>query len=247
MLVSPLASHAATTNAFSAGDLVKGSGPAVYYFASNGKRYVFPNDKAYFTWYKDFSTVKTIPDRSLSAIPLGGNVTYRPGVKMVKITTDPRVYVVDQGGVLRQVMSEQLAETLYGLSWKSKIDDIADAFFINYKVGNPVQQSSEFKPGDVQTLTTTIAQDKQLDETQITITISDTNTGYVPATITFKTGTTVTWTNSDTSAHSVTGSGFDSGLLQPGQTYSRKFSSAGSFEYHDSTHTSITGTLNVIN
>ncbi len=246
MLAAPFASHAAITNAFSSGDLIKGSGSAVYYFAPNGKRYVFPNDKCYFSWYKDFSTVKQIPDRSLSAVPLGGNVTYRPGVKMIKITTDPRVYAIDQGGVLRWVSTAQIAETLYGLSWKNQIDDLADAFFVNYHIGNPIQQSAEFNPGDVKTLTTTIAQDKQMDETQITITISDTLTGYVPETVTFKTGTTVTWTNRDTAVHTVTGNGWDSGDIAPGASFTHKFSSNGSFEYHDALHTSITGTVNVI-
>ena len=46
--------------AVSSGDLVKGSLSAVYYIGSDGKRYVFTNDKAYFTWYSDFSSVTTI-------------------------------------------------------------------------------------------------------------------------------------------------------------------------------------------
>src|SRR3990167_11552322 len=102
----PAAPHAAMTNepsaVFSPGDLIKGqSTSSVYYYASNGKRYVFPNEKTYFTWYTDFSTVKTISDAQLGVIAIGGNVTYRPGMKMLKITTDPRTYVVDQGGILR--------------------------------------------------------------------------------------------------------------------------------------------------
>ena len=33
---------------------------AVYYQAVNGWRYVFPNDKIYFSWFTDFSQVVTI-------------------------------------------------------------------------------------------------------------------------------------------------------------------------------------------
>jgi len=40
----PMASQAAVTNVFNPGSLIKGSGAAVYYFAENGKRYVFPNE-----------------------------------------------------------------------------------------------------------------------------------------------------------------------------------------------------------
>ncbi len=245
--LTPLASHAATTGAFNAGDLIKGSGDTVYYFASNGKRFVFPNERTYFTWYTDFSGVKTISDGQLSTVPLGGNVTYRPGRKMVKITTDPRTYVVDQGGILRHVSSQQLAETLYGLSWKNQIDDVPDGFFTNYRVGTAIQTASDYNPANVMTATATISQDKQLDETKITLTIGSVSNGFVPTTVTVKRGTTVTWTNADNMAHIVTGTGWGSETLQPGQTYTRTFSTTGSFDYRCSLHTVMQGTVNVVN
>lgn len=243
---APLASQAAVTTSFGPGDLIKGSGDTVYYFATNGKRFVFPNSKTYFTWYKDFSTVKTIPDGTLSTIPLGGNVTYRPGVKMVKITTDPSVYVVDQGGVLRHVASEQLAETLYTFAWKSKIDDVPDAFFVNYRIGTAIQTASDYQPANVMTQTTTIAQDKQLDDTQITISIGSPSNGFVPSTVTVKPGTKVTWTNQDSMAHTITGNGWGSGQLSYGQSYSHTFLANGSFDYHCSNHPVMQGTVNVV-
>jgi len=114
------------------------SDPAVYYCGVDGKRYAFPNQKAYNTWYPDFSGIQTISDADMAATTLGGNVTYKPGVKMVKIVSDTRVYVVDRGGVLRHVASQELAAQLYGSTWAKQIDDISDAFFVNYKVGPPV-------------------------------------------------------------------------------------------------------------
>jgi hypothetical protein len=137
-LAFPGVASAATLNS---GDLIKASGPAVYYYASNGKRYVFPNEKTYFTWYSGFSTVKTITDAELAAIMIGGNVTYRPGVKMVKITTDPKVYAVAKGGVLRHVPSEACATTLYGSNWNTQIEDVPDGFFVNYSVGAAINSS----------------------------------------------------------------------------------------------------------
>ncbi|HPF95040.1 MAG: cupredoxin domain-containing protein [Candidatus Magasanikbacteria bacterium] len=245
MLAAPLAAGAATTGAFNAGDLIKASGAAVYYFAPNGKRYVFPNDKTYFTWYKDFSGVRTISDGALSSIPLGGNVTYRPGYKMVKITTDPRTYVVDQGGILRQIGSEQLAQTLYGPTWNSQVDDIPDAFFVNYRLGTQIQTASDYNPENVKTLTTTISQDKQFDETLATITIGSVSNGFVPATLTVKKGTTVTWTNRDIVVHSVVGNGFNSGDVKPGDSYSKQFNTVGSFDYSDTINPVMQGTINV--
>src|SRR5512145_2483213 len=77
-LAFPVSAQAATLNA---GDLIKASGPAVYFYAADGKRYVFPDEKTYFSWFVDFSSVKTITDSELAAITIGGNVTIRPGTK----------------------------------------------------------------------------------------------------------------------------------------------------------------------
>lgn len=114
------------------------SNSAVYYCGADGQRYVFPNQKVYNSWYPDFTGVTTISDADMAAAMLGGNVTYKPGVKMVKIVTDPKVYAVDRGGVLRHVATPELAAQLYGSTWAKQIDDIPDAFFINYKLGSPV-------------------------------------------------------------------------------------------------------------
>ena len=43
----------------------------------DGKRYVFPNEATYRSWYSDFSTVQTITDKEPAQITIGGNVTYR--------------------------------------------------------------------------------------------------------------------------------------------------------------------------
>jgi len=248
--VFPMAASAAVvdTQSISPGDLIKGEAQSsVYYFAPDGKRYVFPNEKTYFTWYSDFSKVKTISDKRLSTLPLGrSNITYRPGVKMIKITTDPRTYAVDRGGILRHVTSQELAETLYGLNWKNKIDDVADAFFSNYRIGTEISNAGEYVPTDVQTLTATIMQDKGFDDTIATVSIGSVDAGFVPLTMTVKTGTTVTWVNRDIVEHQVKGTGFDSGMLAADGTYSHKFTTTGSIEYTDPLHSSMTATINVV-
>jgi len=111
---------------------------SVYYCGTDGQRYVFPNAQTYATWYQDFSTVKVISVADMSQISLGGNVTYRPGVKLVKIQTDSRVYAVDRNGTLRYLTTPALAVKYYGTAWAKKVADIPDAFFTNYKLGNSV-------------------------------------------------------------------------------------------------------------
>ncbi|MEY4722607.1 MAG: hypothetical protein RLZZ324_120 [Candidatus Parcubacteria bacterium] len=140
------AAHAATP---ASGDLIKLSGStAVYYVGADQKRYVFPNLATYHTWYADFAGVKTVGAADLAALPIGGNVTYRPGTRLVKITSDPKVYAVEPGGSLRAVASESVAAALYGPQWAQKVDDVPDAFFFNYAIGSPLA-SATYPDGSV--------------------------------------------------------------------------------------------------
>lgn len=155
----------ASAKTVASGDLIKASGAAVYYYGADGKRYVFPTEKTFFSWYDNFDTVKTISDGDLANLPIGGNVTYRPGVRMIKITTDPKTYAIATGGTLRHITSEAIAVTLYGEDWNTKIDDIPDAFFTNYIIGEPITNSSEFNPASAQETVTNINLDKDLQKT----------------------------------------------------------------------------------
>ncbi|MBI4435691.1 hypothetical protein HY630_03395 [Candidatus Uhrbacteria bacterium] len=132
-----------------AGDLVKGSLPAVYYVGGDGKRYVFPNEKTYKTWYADFSLVKTMSDAEIAAMPIGGNVVYRGGARLVKIQTDPRVYVVEPSGKIRWVETESVASALYGAGWASRVDDVPDVFFVDYTPGASVADASRYPTGSL--------------------------------------------------------------------------------------------------
>lgn len=114
--------------------------PAVYYCGADGKRYVFVNDKAFFSWYKDFSSVQTVSEDTMAKITIGGNITYRPGTRMIKIQSDPKAYVVARGGILRWVATENAAKRLFGDNWNTMIDDVSDSFFVNYKIGTPISQ-----------------------------------------------------------------------------------------------------------
>ncbi len=62
-------------------------------------------------------------------------------------------------------------------------------------------------------------------------------------------GTTVTWTNNDTIPHTTTSDDglWDSGLLQPGQSFSFQFTGGGLFPYHCNIHgaAAMSGTVEV--
>jgi plastocyanin len=74
------------------------------------------------------------------------------------------------------------------------------------------------------------------------------NFAYSPAAITVKKGTVVTWTNSDSAPHTITGkdnTAIDSKTMNEGDTYSFKFDTVGTLEYFCSFHTGMTGTVTV--
>jgi len=78
------------------------------------------------------------------------------------------------------------------------------------------------------------------------VTIAD--FAYDPATTNVTVGTTVTWTNDDSVAHTVTfDAGPDSGNMSQGSNFSNTFSEAGSFAYHCTIHPSMSGTVSVGN
>ncbi len=76
------------------------------------------------------------------------------------------------------------------------------------------------------------------------------NKNFVPNTLTVSTGTAVTWTNDDSTEHTVTsgstpggnsGAEFDSSPIAPGKTFQHTFSTAGTFDYHCNIHPFMTG------
>ncbi|MEI7512468.1 MAG: hypothetical protein WCK01_03345 [Candidatus Uhrbacteria bacterium] len=127
---------------------IKGSGPTVYWVGNDGKRYVFPNGRTYESWFYNGQNteyrITTLQDSQLSQFPLGGNVTYRPAVRLVKIQTDPKVYAVAGGGVLRWITSEAIATQLYGYDWNQKVDDVPVEFFVNYSLGEDITYAYQF-------------------------------------------------------------------------------------------------------
>jgi plastocyanin len=75
--------------------------------------------------------------------------------------------------------------------------------------------------------------------------VSIANFSFQPATITVAVGSTVTWTNNDSTNHTVTADdgSFKSGPIAAGATFSQAFAKAGTFAYHCSIHTSMTATV----
>jgi plastocyanin len=78
----------------------------------------------------------------------------------------------------------------------------------------------------------------------VSVTIKD--FAFSPASLEIAIGETVTWTNEDSAAHTVTGDdGIDSGSLAQGKSFTHTFKSAGTFSYRCSIHPNMTGKVTV--
>jgi len=138
--------------------LVKGSNSFVYLYATNDKRYVFTNEDVITSWFTSFdggqlgdlqnvcNTVNELSDVELASITIGGNVTIRPGSDIVKIASDPALYVVARGKVLRKLATADLAEKIYPGSSAQRTRVIPEAFFVNYSIGLDVSNASDYDP-----------------------------------------------------------------------------------------------------
>lgn len=234
-----------------AGDLIRGESlSAVYYYAEDGFRYVFPNEKTYFTWYENFDDVVTLTDAELGSLQIGGNVTYCPGVKMIKITSDPKVYALGMNGTLYWVPNETAAAEYYGADWQSDIDDVPDAFFGNYTAtGEEMSMSIAGEVAGYKTLDDpfTISVDKGLAPFTLMdiVDMEYYNPEDGGTAVTIAAGATVMFANVDNVVHTFTAEdgSWGTGTLQPLQNFVRRFDEPGTYAFYCSYHPEMTGTV----
>jgi hypothetical protein len=131
---------------------------AVYYFASDGKRYFIPTSFVLDSWWggKDASgvhietpaictTIAQIDAALVAQITLGGNVPLRPGVFVTGITTDPTTrYVVESGSVLRPLVSDAVGDALYPGTYGARVRLLPDAIFQTYFMGALVNSPGDY-------------------------------------------------------------------------------------------------------
>ncbi len=79
----------------------------------------------------------------------------------------------------------------------------------------------------------------------VTKTVSITATAFSPTSRTIATTDSIKWTNKDTKNHQVVANNgsFASPTIAPGKTYTHTFNTAGTFNYHDALHPSLTGKI----
>lgn len=117
------------------GDRIKSAASAAVYWYLNDKRNVFSDFTSYDSWFPDFKGVIIIPADQMSSIGLGKNVPVRAGTYLIKIQSDPRVYLIEPPGRLRWLPTEAQALALYGSGWSKRVRDVDVSQFVNYTMG----------------------------------------------------------------------------------------------------------------
>ena len=123
------------------------SSSAVYWYAADAKRYVLPTYGTYRSWHPvgmECPTISELSNTDLAKISIGGNATHQP-LSLIKITTDPKVYVVSSMGMIHHISSETLANQILGIGWKNRVSDVPDGFFVNYKISLPVKTADDYQ------------------------------------------------------------------------------------------------------
>lgn len=129
----------------------------------------------------------------------------------------------------------------------------ADAFYLMRQLGLgitdvnlaliPIDPRFSSSTGSNSTTTSTTTQ-----QSPQTLNVNIQNFSFNPGTITVNRGDSVKWTNNDVTNHTITpahsesaAADFGSGALKQGDTYSYKFTKAGTYDYICSIHPSMTG------
>lgn len=117
----------------------------VYYYAADGKRYVFPTTETYITWFRTIkiSDIQTFDLVKLYETPLGGNVTCRPGT-LIQTPTDPNIYIVTKNGHIRALADKTILDLAYDYKWQKMVLTVPNFYFTNYTVDKPVSDLAEF-------------------------------------------------------------------------------------------------------
>jgi hypothetical protein len=120
---------------------IPGEDLRLYYCGRDGKRYVFPDAATYLSWFPDPVTPFRLSRKDMAAIPIGGAVTSRPGVQLLRLPYSSSVYVVAAGGTLRRVPDDATAEALYGPGWQDAVIVLSEALLTNYHFGSALPRA----------------------------------------------------------------------------------------------------------
>jgi len=135
---------------------------------------------------------------------------------------------------------------------------------LEQRIGEPLKKMEESMEKQKEMIEPKVTSEPEVMTGPVTVEVSlpsgtsvpgceETNECYIPATVSINAGDTVSWSNDDTAAHTVTSGSaadgpsgvFDSSLLIAGGTFEQTFDSSGTLDYYCMVHPWMTGSIQV--
>lgn len=120
----------------------------IYYIDSNRHRRTIPSDTVLESWWGVDACIVCEQVTLLNAadaatIPINNNITARPGSFIIRIATDPTLFVVDDCATARAT-DEVTLEAIYGPNWLTLVRTFPEFIFIDYDIGSPVTSVADY-------------------------------------------------------------------------------------------------------
>lgn len=121
----------------------------LYWRGSNGNRFSFPTEDVFLSWFPASQfrpAIFNLTDAQVVAIPLAGSVLYKAGTRLIKLSSDPKIFAVGNNGSIHWIPSEGTIEKIFGYYWRNILVTIPDVLFVNYSVGRVIESPQDFDP-----------------------------------------------------------------------------------------------------
>lgn len=132
------------------GSIIKGETlNFIYWYGYDQNRYTFISKEAVESWFPESASkppLTKVSDVTLASIALNGFVGYKPGTRLLKISSDEKIYALSAEMLLHWIETEDLIEKIFGPSWKDILITIPDVFFIKYAIGDSIVRFSDYDP-----------------------------------------------------------------------------------------------------
>ena len=124
----------------------KTSSESTVYLVHDNKMWIVPDEVTYLTWFDTWNEVQEVSDNTLSTYKTwyteSGYARFASGTKL-KASGNSRVYMVGADNQLHWIISETVANSVFGFGWNKNIINVSPTHLWKYQMGNNVEQASD--------------------------------------------------------------------------------------------------------
>ncbi|MBI5793554.1 hypothetical protein HZA87_00485 [Candidatus Uhrbacteria bacterium] len=118
------------------------------YLVSGDKMWLIPSEEVYFTWFDSWDEVVKVSQATINVYletsDYEGDLKFAPGTR-VKTVSSAKVYVVGSDYELHWIVSETVADEIYGSDWNQGIIEVNDTYLWKYGKGPNVASGNDVR------------------------------------------------------------------------------------------------------